>query len=121
LEFVKGCDLLSQIRLRNRAVKQNMVFYAAEVLCALEHLHNMNVMYRDLKPEHVLIDNDGHCKLVDLGFAKQFQNRKRQDMKSYTNCGTPDYIAPEVLKGVGASFQADIWSFGVLICEILSG
>jgi serum/glucocorticoid-regulated kinase 2 len=56
LEFIKGCDLFSQIKLHNFKIKQNMGFYLAEVICALTHLHNFNVVYRDLKPEHVMID-----------------------------------------------------------------
>ena len=75
LEFVKGCDLIGQIRMNNRVVKKSFTFYAAEVLCALEHLHNLNVVYRDLKPEHVLIDEAGHCKLIDFGFGKQLKNQ----------------------------------------------
>ena len=70
-----------------------------------------------------MIDNHGHCQLVDFGFAKRFQKRdiEKNQMRTFTNCGTPDYIAPEVLRGIGTSFQADIWSIGVLICEIISG
>jgi len=99
-----------------------MTFYGAEVLCVMEHLHNCNIIFRDLKPEHVILDQQGHCNLVDFGFAKQFKsNRSRREMRTYTNCGTPTYIAPEVLKGAGSSFEVDIWSFGVLISEIISG
>ena len=70
-----------------------------------------------------MIDSEGHCKLVDFGFAKRFDrnDQRKNQMRTFTNCGTPDYIAPEVLRGVGASFEADIWSLGVLICEIISG
>lgn len=71
IEFIKGCDLLSQIRANNRNVKANMQFYIAEVICALLHLHDCNIIYRDLKSEHVMIDQTGHCKLIDMGFAKQ--------------------------------------------------
>ena len=72
MDFVKGCDLLSRIRANERTVKNNMQFYTAEVLCALEHLHSNLIVYRDLKPEHVMIDSSGHCQLVDFGFAKRF-------------------------------------------------
>lgn len=98
-----------------------MKFYAAEVICALQHLHGCNIVFRDLKSEHVMIDQTGHCKLIDMGFAKEFTSKKKEDEKTYTNCGTPDYMAPEIIKGIGASFQADIWSLGVLIAEICSG
>ena len=61
---------MSRIQSNEHRVKTNMQFYTAEVLCALEHLHSNSILYRDLKPEHVMIDNQGHCKLVDFGFAK---------------------------------------------------
>lgn len=70
MEFIKGCDLNSQIKWHNREVKKNAEFYLSEVVCALGHLHGMNVVYRDLKSEHVMIDETGHCKLIDFGFSK---------------------------------------------------
>ena len=77
MEFIKGCDLIGRIRAKEMKVRNNMQFYAAEVLCALKHLHSNRVIYRDLKPEHVMIDNSGHCKLVDFGFAKQFASNSK--------------------------------------------
>jgi serine/threonine protein kinase len=68
-----------------------------------------------------MIDSTGHCKLIDLGFAKEFKSRKSEDQRTYTVCGTPEYTAPEVIKGIGASFPADVWSLGVLMTEILTG
>ena len=123
MDLVRGCDLLSRIRANELRVRNNMNFYAAEVICAIEHLHKHLIVYRDLKPEHVMINSEGHIQLVDFGFAKRFTRKDEQknQMRTYTNCGTPDYIAPEVLRGVGASFEADIWSLGVLMCEIISG
>ena len=123
MEMLRGCDLLSRIRANEIRVKNHMHFYVAEVICAIEHFHRHFIVYRDLKPEHVMIDDTGHCKIVDFGFAKRFtsKDRNKNQLRTFTNCGTPDYIAPEVLRGVGASFEADIWSLGVLICEILSG
>ena len=61
MDFVRGCDLLNRIRANEIRVKNNMQFYTAEVLCALEHLHSNLIVYRDLKPEHVMIDSEGHC------------------------------------------------------------
>ena len=72
MDLVQGCDLLSRIHSNEHRVKTNAEFYTAEVLCALEHLHSHFIVYRDLKPEHVMIDYQGHCKLVDFGFAKRF-------------------------------------------------
>jgi len=87
----------------------------AEILCCLEKLHSLNIIYRDLKPEHVIIDSAGHTKLVDFGFAKFLKE------KTTTNCGTLVYVAPEILKQTGTSFEADVWSLGVIIHEMICG
>ena len=81
----------------------------------------MMVVYRDLKPENIMIDHDGHIKMIDFGFAKQFHNRQQEQGKTFTNCGTPAYIAPEIILCIGHSYGADIWSLGVLICELING
>ena len=96
-----------------------MTFYIAEVIMALEYLHSKNIVYRDLKPENIIISiqGRGHIKLCDFGFAK----RLNKEHKTKTNCGTPTFIAPEILFGKGHSFQVDIWALGVLIYEILTG
>ncbi len=81
-----------------------MKFYAAEILIALETLHKSNIIYRDLKPENVVIDKDGHIKLIDFGFAKRLSSTTKH--RTHTNCGTLGYTAPEVLLGssLGYSF-----------------
>lgn len=78
----------------------------------------MNIIYRDLKPENVMIDKDGHIKLIDFGFAKKLSQTKNRTL---TNCGTLGYSAPEVLMGVsqGYSYPVDIWSYGILLCELI--
>ena len=95
------------------------MFYAAEVLLALQYLHHHKIVYRDLKPENIVlsIPERGHIKLVDFGFSKSL----KQTGKTFTNCGTPVYIAPEIIIGNGHSYEVDIWSLGVLICEMASG
>ena len=95
------------------------IFYLAEILVAIQQLHERNIIYRDLKPENILIDREGHIKLIDFGFSRQMRNIKHD--KARTNCGTPAYAAPEVLIGAGYDYKADIWSFGILICEMLGG
>ena len=83
----------------------------------LEFLHETEgVAYRDLKPENILIDADGHLKLVDFGFAKKVDNRE-----TYTLCGTPEYLAPEVIRNTGHGRAVDWWAFGILIYEFLVG
>lgn len=76
----------------------------------------MGVAYRDLKPENILIDAEGHLKLVDFGFAKKIQNQE-----TYTLCGTPEYLAPEVIRNTGHGCAVDWWALGILIYEFLVG
>lgn len=90
-------------------------FYAACVLEALDYMHVRSIVYRDLKPENILLDSKGYCVIVDLGFAKVVTD------KTYTLCGTPLYIAPEVILCRGHDKAADIWSLGVLIYEMVYG
>ena len=92
-------------------------FYGAEVLLALEFLHKKNYIYRDLKPENILIASNGHIKLADLGFCKPLMPGDR----TYTTCGTSDYMAPEVMLSQGYGKSADYWAFGVFIYEMLTG
>ena len=94
-------------------------FYVAEILLGIETLHSMNIIYRDLKPENILLDSEGHIKLIDFGFAKQLKSI--QTDRAFTNCGTPGYCAPEVMMEGGYTYKADIWSLGILICELLGG
>ena len=79
----------------------------------------MNIIYRDLKPENILIDKMGNLKFIDFGFAKILDDIHSD--RAYTNCGTPGYCAPEVMLDAGYNYKADIWSIGILICEILGG
>jgi serine/threonine protein kinase/CRP-like cAMP-binding protein len=92
-------------------------FYVAEVSCALRFLHDNKYIYRDLKPENVLIDCHGHCKLCDLGFTKKIEPSER----CYTTCGTADYMAPEVTLRKGYTIAVDVWAVGVLLYELLTG
>jgi serine/threonine protein kinase len=94
MEFLSGGDLLQTIRTKNYLKHGTEVqFYMAEVVCALEQLHQQMIVYRDLKPENLLLDNNGHVRLIDFGFSKKLTS---SDMKVMTNCGTPGYAAPEV-------------------------
>ena len=91
------------------------LFYISEITLALGYLHENNIAHRDLKPENLLIGNDGHLKLTDFGFAKKIEG------KTFTICGTPDYLAPEIILGIGHDQGVDWWALGVLIFELLSG
>lgn len=97
-----------------------MVYYSAITMMTLEFLHSKQIIYRDLKPENIVISmNDrGNPKLVDFGFAKKLQLSQK---RTHTNCGTPAYISPEIIRATGHSFETDIWSLGVLMVELISG
>jgi len=90
-------------------------YYVSGVVCAFEHLHDRRILYRDLKPENLLLNSEGHLKLTDMGLAKFVIGR------TYTTCGTPDYFAPELIASTGHNRAVDWWTLGVLIFELLSG
>ncbi|KAH7061055.1 kinase-like domain-containing protein [Macrophomina phaseolina] len=115
MDFVEGGELFSLLRKSQRFPNPVAKFYAAEVTLALDYLHSMNIIYRDLKPENLLLDRHGHLKITDFGFAKEVPDI------TWTLCGTPDYLAPEVVASKGYNKSVDWWSLGILIFEMLCG
>jgi len=115
MDFIEGGELFSLLRKSQRFPNPVAKFYAAEVTLALDYLHSMNIIYRDLKPENLLLDRHGHIKITDFGFAKEVPDI------TWTLCGTPDYLAPEVVSSKGYNKSVDWWSLGILIFEMLAG
>ena len=91
-------------------------FYAASVVLAFEQLHECMIAYRDLKPENIVLTKKGYGTLVDFGLAKEID-----DGQTYTFCGTPDYLAPEIIRGTGHDWAVDYWGLGVFLFEMTNG
>lgn len=115
LEYVVGGEFFTHLRNVSKLENPDAKFYAAQVTLVFEYLHARDFIYRDLKPENLLIDASGYLKITDFGFAK------RVAFKTYTLCGTPEYIAPEVLLNKGHGKGVDWWTLGILMYEMLVG
>jgi serine/threonine protein kinase len=115
LEFINGGELFSHLRMEGRLPDPEAQFYSSEIVLAFAYLHSKSIIYRDLKPENLLIDCDGHMKVTDFGFAKIVEDR------TWTLCGTPEYLAPEIIQSKGHGKAVDWWALGILIFEMLAG
>jgi len=119
LPFIQGGELFNIVAAKSKSghgiSNNHAAFYAAGIIAALGHFHHRLIAYRDMKLENVMIDSLGYPKVVDLGFARIIVD------KSYTFCGTPEYLAPEIIMSKGHNHAVDYWSFGVLVYEMLVG
>jgi Protein kinase domain len=115
LSYIPGGELFTHLRRAGRFSPDVTRFYLATIILALKYLHSYNVIYRDLKPENLLLDSRGYLRLTDFGFAK------RVDDRTWTVCGTPEYLAPEIIQSDGHGKAADWWACGILCYEMLVG
>ena len=115
LDYVGGGDIFYYLCRVGRCPEGDAQFLSAQVILAFEYLHNRNIIYRDLKPENVLLGRHGYVKITDFGTAKVVTGR------TYTLCGTPEYIAPEIILSKGYGKAIDWWTLGILIYELVSG
>jgi serine/threonine protein kinase len=118
LEYCNGGELFFHLQNKKGFSEDVVRFYAAEIYCALAYLHDNKIVYRDIKPENIILDSDGHIKIIDFGLAK---DNVDSNNPTTTVCGTNEYIPPEVIKGEAYSFNFDWWGFGVLLYEMFYG
>jgi len=117
MEVITGGELFTHLRRARKFTDEQSKFYSAQTGAAFEFCHSKNIIHRDLKPENLLMSGDGYSKLTDFGFAKVVEPGSR----TYTLCGTPEYIAPEVLLNKGHGKPVDWWTLGILTYEMIVG
>ncbi|KAK2567650.1 Ribosomal protein S6 kinase alpha-5 [Acropora cervicornis] len=122
MDYVNGGELFTHLYQREKFTEDEVRIYIGEIIIAIEHLHRLGIIYRDIKLENILLDSDGHVVITDFGLSKEFADPKSGE-RAYSFCGTIEYMAPEVVKGGsrGHDKAVDWWSLGVLMYELLTG
>ena len=118
IDFECGGDMFGYLKKTDTITMNQVRLYVAEIAIALNHLHQMNIIYRDLKPENILLCKDGHLKLTDFGISKILSDPNET---TKTLCGTPEYLAPEMIDGKEYSFSVDWWELGCFMYELIVG
>ncbi|XP_015424465.1 PREDICTED: ribosomal protein S6 kinase alpha-4 [Myotis davidii] len=120
LDYVNGGEMFTHLYQRQHFKEAEVRVYAGEIVLALEHLHKLGIIYRDLKLENVLLDSEGHIVLTDFGLSKEFLTEEKE--RTFSFCGTIEYMAPEIIRSKSGHGKAvDWWSLGILIFELLTG
>lgn len=120
LSFVRGLELFEVIRKMDLLNNQQSRFYVGTMILAIEYLHHRKIVYRDIKPENIMVDERGYLKLIDMGTAKVLVERNGM-YRTNTILGTPHYMAPEILLGKGYGLLVDLWSIGITLYEFMCG
>uniref|UniRef100_A0A671U2T0 Ribosomal protein S6 kinase n=1 Tax=Sparus aurata TaxID=8175 RepID=A0A671U2T0_SPAAU len=120
LDYVSGGEMFTHLYQRDHFPEEAVRIYIGEIILALEHLHKLGIVYRDIKLENILLDSEGHIVLTDFGLSKEFLEEEKE--RTYSFCGTIEYMAPEIIRGkTGHGKSVDWWSLGILMFELLTG
>lgn len=118
MEYAEGGDLMKFLKTESIYSEKWIIFILAQVVLSLEYLHSRNIVYRDIKPENILLTSNGYIKMADFGLSKDLTSTNDT---TKTFCGTPEFMSPEILRGEEYGLSVDMWSFGVLMYEIYFG